>query len=201
MHRIPNTNIVFAHIPKTGGQAIKAALGIANESSAHEVGVPSDKEYFKPGFFRFCVVRHPVKRFISAYRYNVKHSSIKPTGVREFLIEKNACDDINVFVQALRERKSANWTHFRSQLDFIALAKPQIILRQETLKHDIKIFEPLLGKKIALKRKNVSKKDGDTKLTNENRAFVRAIYADDIRVLGYRPGKPIGKIDWGETQA
>jgi len=59
--------VQFIHIPKTAGRAITAAYGdLIDVNLGHEVvRVPKID-------LAFCVVRHPVERFLSAYFYLVR---------------------------------------------------------------------------------------------------------------------------------
>ena len=70
MHRIPGTNLVFVHIPKTAGQAVRAAFGMKSSSDAHSTSSEDDQMLMAPRFVRFCVVRHPIQRFVSAYLFH-----------------------------------------------------------------------------------------------------------------------------------
>lgn len=51
VRHIPNTNLVFVHIPKTAGQAVMDFFGLSHKSSDHSV---REKEYSGGEFVRFC---------------------------------------------------------------------------------------------------------------------------------------------------
>jgi len=66
---LPEHNAIFLHIPKCAGQSIEKALGYRHHHKHHKVNdLPDDIE----NYFRFTFVRHPVRRFISACKYNLR---------------------------------------------------------------------------------------------------------------------------------
>lgn len=69
----PHLHAIFVHVPKTAGTAIERALC---ETPERTVGGHTTAEGFRRKFpeefatyFKFGFVRHPVARFLSAYRY------------------------------------------------------------------------------------------------------------------------------------
>lgn len=69
----PHIKAIFVHVPKTAGTEIERALC---EKPGQKVGGHTTAEGFRrkfpqefESFYKFGVVRHPVSRFVSAYRY------------------------------------------------------------------------------------------------------------------------------------
>ncbi|WP_456391329.1 sulfotransferase family 2 domain-containing protein [Profundibacter sp.] len=194
MHRIPNTRIVFLHIPKTAGQAIKAAFSIRSSTNAHAYDTDRDKIFMSPKHIRFCVVRNPYDRFISAYRYNCFFAGEKSAGLPAMLNENKLTSDINDFINYTRKNKInlADYDHFKRQIRYVAAARPQIILRQENLDNDIQIIARLVGlENIVLPKKNRSSDRSqldkiNIELTDDNWDYINERYAEDYRLLGYR---------------
>lgn len=196
MHRIPGTNLIFVHIPKTAGRAIRTAFKTKSKSSAHTISSAWDDRFMEKPFIRFCVVREPISRFVSAYLYNVSHAESKATGIRQKLVEIDALSDINILVNAARESRLnfEQFMHFRTQTSYIRATRPQIILRQENIASDIKIIAQLAKfPNIKLPIVNSSADRAEelagviTELSQENLAFLRSFYAVDFELLGYLP--------------
>lgn len=141
MRHIPNTNLVFVHIPKTAGQAVKDFFGLSLKPSAHGI---SEKEYLNDGFIRFCCVRHPVERFVSAYKYHLHMLSTNPDKpIRKMIADNGLRVCINEFVRyVIGAGIDINRDlHFRRQIWWIANARPQIIMRHESLASDLNIIK------------------------------------------------------------
>lgn len=77
MRLFDDSNLVFIHIPKTGGQSVVSSFGMEHLSSDHTINSETDTPLLTAAYIRFCVVRDPLKRFMSAYRYSV-YMSKKP---------------------------------------------------------------------------------------------------------------------------
>jgi hypothetical protein len=97
LYRIGSTKVLFIHIPKTAGMALDAHL------SAHGTAVFKDPITTYTGVFRprhrpaavlkqiylpetidyaFTVVRHPVARLVSGYRYQRRHRHLHLSRLR-----------------------------------------------------------------------------------------------------------------------
>lgn len=195
MDLVPNSNLVFLHIPKTAGLSIRSAFAIKTHGYEHSIKSDLDKTYMGGEYVRFTVIRDPIKRFVSAFKYNGGISKKLPTGIRKILANSEELrSDINSFTDYLRKNYSDIGTssdHFRRQIYFIRLAKPHIILRQENLENDIEIVRNLApGSFKGLPQKNISDIRFDTSSVNtvlsvESEQFVRDYYKPDLFFLGY----------------
>ena len=171
MDVIPRTNIVFIHIPKTAGLSIRKAFRIKTNGSHHSLNTPQDLEYLTGDYIRFCVVRNPLERFVSAYKYHSMQSQRQPTSFRkQFEENPELRTDINSFVDFLRanfENPAKASIHFARQSRFIRHGRPHIILRQENLSSDIQIIAKLAAKRFnGLPKQNVSDSRFDTSSIN-----------------------------------
>lgn len=204
MLRVPNTNLAFIHIPKTAGLAVRAAFGMKRGSSGdHSVTSDEDKALVAGDYVRFCVVRNPLTRFVSAYLYNLDRAQLKPTGVRKLILEAALDRDINDFVAHFAQRNIpfTKYDHFKRQVYYCRLGQPQIILRQERLDTDIKIVAQLAPRQFkGLARKNTAA-DQDrgkgrdpnlvTELSPASLKLLTEFYSPDFTAFGYpRPALP-----------
>jgi len=197
MKQIPDTNLVFVHITKTGGMSITRYLGLLHKSTDHFVA-KDEQHLLGPGYVRFCAVRDPIPRFVSAYKYSVHMAKggrfMRP--VRDFILEHGLGDDINHFV---RECQKADFPltdelHFRPQIWWLKRAKPQIVMRLESIETDIHIVDRLMGRE-PQDFPHVNEMAGatldDVKVEPDEKtlAFCRNLYREDINLLGYRRRK------------
>ncbi len=194
MLRIPETKIVFVHIPKTGGQTLKATFKMETDTPVHTIASPTDKKYIKGDYWRFCVTRNPIDRFISVYKYNLRPSrSTGAVGALGQEISANgAASDINEFCRLVANNREEfmRYSHLRSQSYYIKRTRPQIKLRVEHLDRDIRIIFRLSGKKPKkLGRLNASTGHNDgmnLDLNDHSVDILRDLYADDFNLLGYK---------------
>ncbi len=196
MRHIDGTSLVFVHIPKTAGQAVVRSLGLAHESLDHSVSSERDQRYLEDRFVRFCVVRHPIERFVSAYRYHLHMLGVRgEVKIRMVIAEHRLDNDINAFIAYLRETgyDLQSDLHFRRQLYFLRHTHPQIVLRQENLANDMRIIAAMAPDRyVGLPRVNVSAERARSNaaaldLTQESLSFLRRFYAPDFSALGYGP--------------
>lgn len=192
MHRA-----VFIHVPRTGGNSISQAIG------APKPHVPIgryrlfDSRRFDDSF-KFAFVRNPWDRLLSAYSHisawvraaaSPEHDIWAPP---EFAYYQ----DFEAFVLALahdhfRSRMLA-YTHFRSQLDWIAMPKSSTIAldfvgRFERLRDDYAEVTARLGIDSPLEIVNESQHlPYREAYSRKMRDIVGFIYARDIAVLDYR---------------
>ena len=198
MLRVPETNLVFIHIPKTAGLAVRAAFGMKLDGgSSHSVDSEEDKKLVAGDYIRFCVVRDPLERFVSAYLYNVDRAERNPTGIRKLILEQKLGKDINDFVAHFAENNIpfAKYDHFKPQEHFLRLGQPQIVLKQERLAKDIKIISRLapyqfrgLGRTNSASDQDRERKRDPGLVTELNPASMERFmdfYGLDFSTLGY----------------
>lgn len=190
MRRIHDTRLVFLHIPKTAGMAVLNAFGMDHKPSDHSYDLPEDINFINGDYLRFCVLRDPITRFISAYRYSIKmlnHSA--GNAIRNAIIENYLKNDINKFIHFYKNQPEIllNNMHFRPQWFYIKICKPVIMLRHENLQEEIRLvaeMAPQYFKK--LEPVNVSKpsKEIYTQLHQKNFNLLREWYSTDLLLTG-----------------
>lgn len=126
VYRIGGKNVLFIHVPKTAGMAIGAHLGsfgpaVFEERVAFRGGTfgprhqPASvlKSVYFPEMidYAFMVVRHPVARLVSEYRYQRRHGTFQFSRLRMFGF------DAWLRYALFRLKSNPNWRvgHFRPQ--------------------------------------------------------------------------------------
>lgn len=178
----------FLHIPKTAGVAITKALGERHRPGHHDLKGLAGVE----GLFRFCFVRDPVSRFVSAYKYSVMmagRGKLNGHPVRTEIIEQGLDSNLEAFIGATlakRPERLLKNLHFRPQIRWVSAGRPAFIGRYETLERDLEWVTRFLGLPAPrLEPANESTDDLDTRLTSRSRRLIGEVYRDDVELLGY----------------
>lgn len=186
---------IFVHIPKCAGISVSKSLFGEEFAPIHRSlhGYLAD---FGPkdfqAYFKFTVVRNPYDRLASAYFF------LKKGGINEDdknWAEKNlsAYDSFDTFVKNwVNQENIQTEIHFRPQCDFICLEKNRpgvdFIGYYENLAADFQYVCRKINSHstlLAMNRNAGKEKDFREYYTEETKAIVADVYADDIRVLGY----------------
>lgn len=189
---------IFVHVPKCAGISVGTSLFGQDFAPTHRSlnGYLAD---FGPkdfqSYLKFTVVRNPYDRLASAYFF------LKKGGINEE--DKNwaekillSYDSFDAFVKGWVNKKNIQTEiHFRPQCDFICLEsnRPGVdfIGYYENLAADFQHICRKINSNSTLlaKNRNANKeKDFRAYYTEETKAIVADVYADDIRVLGYAFG-------------
>ena len=194
---LPKYNSIFLHIPKCAGQSIEKALGFKHHHRYHKVNdLPDDLEKY----FRFTFVRHPVRRFISACKYNLRvavstrhhlersnFESLSPTKkYRLHLLNSKA-----TFSSITNDLISGNLRHmltFMPQQHWLKAGKPQFIGRVENIDTDFLLLSNIFNANLKLKCTNKSDNNLELRsLSRKDFQRVAAHYKNDFKTLGYSP--------------
>lgn len=150
--------LIFIHIPKTAGTSIYKSLGVKNSSfnnkfEAHKSIECHKKQYkeYWDSYLKFTVVRDPIDRFISAYKYmrmkeNFWHSQINPNKhpIHEHCKICNSLN-INQYISYLYETPKNHSGTTLPQIFFIVNKYKKIevdyIAKYENLTNDLKKLE------------------------------------------------------------
>ena len=194
MKRFPERNVVFVHIPKTAGQAVVAAFGLTHEPSDHDIAGPDQEALLAPDLIRFCVVRNPFKRFVSAYRYSVFMCSKRPElPERQFILKHGLDKNVNTFIEKLVELDFdiLKRPHFRRQKFFVTKTRPKIILRFENLEADLQIIRRLVPDlwvglaPVNVSDDRVSLRKIRTDLSAASKDYLKKLYEEDFTLFAY----------------
>ena len=215
MQYIKPLNLIFVHIPKTGGTFIEKQLREINKelyNNNKALGGHSSINNFISklkiknisSYNRFAVVRNPYDRIISAYNYLKKNKSThrgawnnlgSPLSISDFI-----CRIYNLYKKKKLSRiQVKNW-HFQQQYKFVVnnLNKKNIlcnILKYENLKEDFEKFIELykikkniynlLYNKIYKKIKIKEQYDILNILSSKHINMINEIYKEDFLLFGY----------------
>lgn len=184
---------IFVHIPKSAGRSVRESL-FNNAPGAHRtlVGYHTmlDPELFAK-CFKFSFVRNPWDRLVSAFFY-LKNKDMRSN---QDWARKNIShfNDFNTFVEEWVNTKNIwSYVFFRPQYQFMCLDGKQpavdFIGFYENLMPDFEVVRRRVNPSASLQEKNrnwLRDKDFREIYTDETRAIVAEVYADDIKLFGY----------------
>ncbi len=191
--RINKKLILFIHVPKTGGSSIEKHLAKHSPLSLYgQMGpptIPCSSRHFHGAVltdlfsgtvfdWAFMVVRHPLERLLSQYRYQTR----KPNPIRNNL-------PFSVWLRyvLLRQRITPYYrdNHFRPQHEFEAFGA-DVFRLEEGLAAPLEQLNKRIGvedsKAVVWVNKTASK---DVKVTPEDRELIFSVYKEDFLRYGY----------------
>ena len=173
---------VFAHVPKTGGIAMRAALAPYEDESlrlpAHDtLGDLAASHPETRGYFKFAFVRNPWDRLVSFYTYACAVLSRTLPQIQDFDGMLRALDRDEAWTRDIHA--------MRAQCDFTAGA--DFIGRFERMDRDFAQACDRAGIETALAHRNASQHRPYTTYYNDwSRSFVATRYSKDIAAFGYQ---------------
>lgn len=180
---------IFFHIPKTAGLSLNVAL-FGNHGLGH-IDVQTARALFGErrfdSFYKFCFVRNPWDRLVSAYHY--LHAGHPNSPIAS---EVAGCSSFTEFVlELLPSPKVASEQHIRPQSAFVVSRDGSLAVdfvgRFERLAEDFETIAGRLGIDARLERRNESSHhDYRRYYTDETRDAVARFYERDIALFGYR---------------
>lgn len=188
-HEIFNEKkFIYIHIPKAGGSSVGTSLCGTDIIGHYPYYIHEniDSEKFA-SYYKFCFVRHPVDRFVSAYYY-LKYSG---KGRSDFRLRKYLGSGINEFIQSGSLKKYCmRIVHFVPQTHFICQGyelKVDEVFKLEDYAKSVEVLMEKLDVEIPDVHLNaavddVNKREG---LDSISLSVLRDVYSEDFGILGY----------------
>jgi len=191
--RINNKLILFIHVPKTGGSSIEKHLERHSPLSFYgQIGppiIPCSSRHFHGELltdlfpdtvfdWSFMMVRHPLKRILSQYRYQTR----KPSPVWNQV-------SFSIWLRYILHRQRINPyyrdNHFRPQHEFEAFGA-EVFRLEDGLAAPLGRLNALTGvdetDDVIWANQTAQK---DVKITTEDRALIFKTYKEDFHRYGY----------------
>lgn len=191
----PHLQVIFVHVPKTAGTSIERALLRSPDQvvGGHTTALGYRRKFPTEfaDYFKFAVVRHPLTRFLSAYRYlreRPVQSALNNVGIHE-------CGTFEHWMSNVREHPELldGIVHLQPQHRFVCDERGEVLLdriyRYEALDVAWADISGRLGIQVKpLARLNASKAATSAELTTDWIVqWIAESYAEDFRLGDYRP--------------
>lgn len=185
-----NKKILFIHIPKAGGTSIATAL--YGKASGHPYLYQyylANKNFTKT-FYKFCVVRNPYDRLLSAFLH-ISNRECNPDFKLLFKqLNIKSFDDLilNLNDKSIYRKICNRIVHFRSQYELIYHRNVSMdeIFKFEDFNSIEQSLNKRLNQKISIKKLNTSKRTHYRDYYNKfSINVVKKIYKKDLEMFNY----------------
>lgn len=183
--------VIFIHIPKAAGTAVRVALGEPRTGRSHLpwwVYQQASPRRFE-AFYKFAFVRDPIERAFSGYNYlRAGGNQASDKSIAEHIARHNGFDE---FVEHDLENGSMIFHPiFRPQswylCDWRGEVKVDFVGRFETISQDFAHIASVLGFDSAVGLEMVNKSpDTSERVSKETRARLTRLYRHDMDIFGY----------------
>ena len=190
---VVEAGVVFVHVPKTGGTSVARAL-YGTAGGGHRTVRDYRAELgdaFVDRAFVFAVVRDPVERLASAFRYlQAGGGNRLDAAFRDRVL--GPYPELDAFVRGwLRPETVREQVHFRPQAEFVVGADGalgvDLVVRHERLAEGYAAVRRRTGRGGPLPHLNAGPPRPAPALGAEARTRVRELYRDDFDLFGYPP--------------
>ena len=193
--------LLFIHVPKTGGTAVETFFRAAGLTGYFDpptympvrpyLKVPPahyDYEVLRRLFeldalYSFAIVRHPVKRMISQYKWTLEKSTSA-----EALANTNFSDFLGLMFAEYRRNENLAAGHFKPQVRFVGEKVTKIFKYEAGLEVIIRRvledigFKPQGELKLPVVNNSTARKVDPTAADIE---LIHSIYSEDYEAFGY----------------
>lgn len=191
-----DNEILFLHIPRTGGSIIENKLkkiynidlfggdetiGLseqhftANEIMRRQINIHK--------LFSFTFVRNPFDRILSTYLNGIMNHTKSFDDYIDTI--KNVVE--NKLYYTIVSIDSSDLSHYKPQFELLENLTPDFIGRFENYENDIKILSNMHPKLNCLCEVNIKKRNVDYKkyYNERNRKIIEELYKDDLKTFNY----------------
>ena len=186
---------IFIHVPKVAGSSIEKALYGTKGLIGHHYATTyreADRDIYHE-YYKFCFVRNPYDRAVSAYLYLINGGRNKYD--RDWR-DKNLFQykSFKDFIMALGDKSVCqsilSWIHFEPQYKYICDENKNVIVdyvgRFESLEEDFQKIIIRMGINVSLPHKNaIERKHYENYYDDESRSVVHEVYREDFEIFEY----------------
>lgn len=180
-------NVLFIHIPKSAGTSVSEALYGEDtwHYSAKELKFINRHKFNE--YYKFAVVRHPLDRIISTYRYAQSHIQNNQTTSLSFMRDYIS---INDFIdKCLDDEFIHEHYFFWKQADYVCNFKGKVIvdriIKFENLATEIYKVSNDTQIELNLRQLNKSQFKISETVSKANKEKVYRLYKDDFELFDY----------------
>lgn len=189
--KLLNPDCVFIHIPKTGGTSIRKGIWNKNYEGPVFGYIPQEWE----SLFKFAFVRHPLQRFVSAYKMFTSGAlgdkdwklppDWRPLNIEEFALI--VLDETILYDERRKTFEEKIRHHTIPQTHpFNCLRKANYIGRFENLNEEFNIIGSKIGIKAPLPKLHYTDSPPwQSLVTNELLEILSTYYKEDFYQLNY----------------
>ncbi|MCL3882420.1 sulfotransferase family 2 domain-containing protein [Marivita sp. GX14005] len=212
LYRIHDRNVLFLHVPKTGGSSVERWLANHARPSmmrAHRDGLlPAPAQHlhaaalaqlFDPSFidYAFCIIRHPVHRLQSEFVWRMTGKKIRRfmglhrTPFADATPEQRAQAFSPWFDKALTRRARDPWylsNHLRPQVEFTEWPGIEVFRFENGIDGILRRIADRVGLPApAVAPHEKSSRSQTLEIGASDRARIARVYARDFEEFGYDP--------------
>lgn len=186
---------IFIHIPKSAGTSLGEAMfntGRTGHFEWYYYKAENPKAF--ETYYKFCFVREPVSRFLSAYSYLINGGKDDYDAAMGSDVAKYG--GVNEFIEfGLKRDRWSRLRHFRPQSLLVCDAEGKIMVdfvgRFERFDEDCQVVAKQLDFEFTPEKVNVTKKKKTSagELTDRSLAVLYEIYRSDFDSFDYAPPK------------
>lgn len=182
---------IFLHVPKSAGSSLGEALFGTDRTGHFEwYFYNAENPAAFRSYYKFCFVRDPLERFLSAYNYLVEGGKDPYDAAMGSDVAKYG--GINEFVEFGLERdRWRRLRHFRPQWTLVCDRKLDVRIdfvgRFENFETDCQVVARTLGVAFTPPKSNVTRRKAISPqhLTRRSLAILQDIYQNDYKAFGY----------------